>query len=809
MNYILLIFFLLIEMVVAGQQRSDSLRGHLYSDTNKRTVILFIDSTNMDAKEKYLSATKKHSDSKNDTIVIFEKRNMQNYVEWVKVNNTPDSTLPMKPAAMPAAKLKKPFLKIHGNVEYDVNYYSSIDTPYAEKEIYQHTLQTYLDITVKDKYPMRFYFTTRLSNSNLFKNFSDLNLQFNPLQFKGKLKEEIKNRLLETYSSDSLTAAITKKIDSSREELNQLKRTMPATSTIQQQIEERERKLNASSRKAKRHERYEGLEGMGDSSLKSISILKKNNQPKADTSITFAGKDTEGYDLKDSIDKKEDKAVQEYSNKKKKIDSLEMELTKLEKLRISYKAAQQSKMLLSRNAVDSIQDIKILQKKLHGAGIADSSLPKGYQFIWSLRSFSIGRSIVDYSELSAKNISITGVQAEYNPRYYYAVAAGFVDYRFRNFIIQNNNAPRQYLTLVRAGKGFKDGNNIIVTYYSGQKQLFNSGSFSGGQIPAYRLMGFTIESRYNINSTNYLVAEIAKSSLPYNHFSSENKNLLSGTFKLSDHSNEAYSIKLNSFLPSTFTKINIYYKHFGANFQSFSLFTTGTTQNSWSIKVDQPFFKKHLIVAASVRANDFTNPFINRDYKSSSVFKSLQATFRMKKLPVVSAGYYPSSQLTKTGEGQFTENLFYTFNASVSHFYRYRNMVCNSILVYTQFYNKANDSGFVYFNTKNLMLSQQVLISGFSVQLTLAESINNEYRLYTAEHNLNYKISDFLSVGGGVKYNKQTTYDKELWGYNANVSLKIVHIGEIQLLADKGFVPGGNKQLVPYNTGRVSYFKVF
>ena len=339
--------------------------------------------------------------------------------------------------------------------------------------------------------------------------------------------------------------------------------------------------------------------------------------------------------------------------------------------------------------------------------------------------------------------------------------------------------------------------------------MFNSVSFSGGQIPAYRLIGFTLESRYNINTTNYVVAEVAKSSLPYSNFSPENKSLLSGAFKLNDHSNEAYSIKLNSFFPATSTKVTAYYKHFGANFQSFSLFKTGTAESSWLIKVDQPFFKKHLTVSASVRVNDFTNPFINRDYKSSSIFKSIQATFRMKKLPVVSAGYYPSSQLTKTGDGQFTENLFYTFNASVSHFYRYRNMVCNSILVYTQFYNKANDSGFVYFNTKNLMLSQHLLVSRFTLQFTLTGSFNNEYRLYTAEHNLCYKISDFFSLGGGVKYNKQTAYDKELWGYAGNASLRIVNIGEIQLLADKGFVSGGNKQLVPYNTGRITYFKVF
>ncbi len=80
-----------------------------------------------------------------------------------------------------------------------------------------------------------------------------------------------------------------------------------------------------------------------------------------------------------------------------------------------------------------------------------------------------------------------------------------------------------------------------------------------------------------------------------------------------------------------------------------------------------------------------------------------------RKWPVVSVGYFPSSQLTKLGDGRVSENMFYTVSASMSHFYRVKKNQFSSMLVFTQFYNKSSDSGFVYFNTKNLLFISSTL----------------------------------------------------------------------------------------------------
>ncbi len=94
--------------------------------------------------------------------------------------------------------------------------------------------------------------------------------------------------------------------------------------------------------------------------------------------------------------------------------------------------------------------------ELNRLHLPDSVLPKGYKSMLAFRSAGIGTTHVDYSELTARNIRITGFQAEYNPSFYVAAASGAVDYRFRDFM-NSGNRFRQYLNIARVGWGMRDG----------------------------------------------------------------------------------------------------------------------------------------------------------------------------------------------------------------------------------------------------------------------------------------------------------------------------------------------------------------
>jgi hypothetical protein len=323
-------------------------------------------------------------------------------------------------------------------------------------------------------------------------------------------------------------------------------------------------------------------------------------------------------------------------------------------------------------------------------------------------------------------------------------------------------------------------------------------------------MGFTLEGHYQVSRTSTFIAEIAKSSSPYNGLDSiRQHNTLGSALKLNDHSNEAYSLKYNAFVPFTQTQFTASYLHYGANFQSFSLFTSGNEQSAWSVRLSQPFFRRQLNITGSIRTNDFTNPLVNASYKSSTVFKSIQATLRIPKWPILSVGYFPSSQIMKLNDNQFEENLFYTLTASASQVCRFHGISMISTLLYTQFYNKITDTNFVYFNTRNWMLSQHAFIGRLSWELQLSAAINTAYALYVIDNKADYIITHWLSLGAGIKYNKQTVYNILQWGYSGDAAIKVPKLGEFRFQADKGFIPGNNKQLVEYKTGRLTYLKTF
>ncbi|HVU99122.1 MAG TPA: hypothetical protein VHE34_28060 [Puia sp.] len=679
---------------------------------------------------------------------------------------SPDSGDFQAPKTPPPAPVVKslppsvPLLQVHGNVLYNLNYYSRIDTPYNEKNIYQHTIQTWLDILIKGQYPFRIFLTNHFSNSSLFRNYNDLNLSYNNSGFSQQIRDQLRRVFLQNLPSQKL-------------------------------IDSLQRVLNTDMQKLK------GLEGYG----KNPSLIQKAVEDKEAAAARKKPDSTQqNGNALDSV----------FAKMRRNIDSLHREVARIQELLQSLHAHSHADMSNGLADIQRIDNPAALEKQLPKLGLTDSSLPKGYKTLMAVRSFNIGRTVVNYSELSAKNISVNGFQAEYNPSNYYALATGTVDYRFRDFIVQQPNQPRQYLNIFRVGKGLKDSNSVILTWFMGKRQLFNSATTdSATQVPSSSLMGFTLEGNYHLTKNIVFTGEVAKSTSPSYRGDTTKGDKQGGLFSMGDHSNEAWSAKVAAFFPATQTRFKAAYKHLAANYQSFSIFTDGSSQSAWSANIDQLFFKKQLDIMLGANTNDFTNPFIGQEYRSTTVFKSIQATFRRRNWPTVTVGYFPSSQITKLGNSQYIENLFYTLMGNITDSYKWRQLLMNTTVMYTQFYNRAADSGFTYFNTRNLMVSQTLFLNRFTLQLTATGATNQDYQLYTLEGKGQQSVNKWLALGAGVKYNRQTVYNIDQIGYSAEATLRLDRLGQIQFSADKGFIPGMNKQLVPDNIGRLTYLKTF
>lgn len=735
------------------------------------------------------------------------------YVDTVK----PITLSAVKQTIQPTLLKRTPLLRVHGNIFYDVYYQSRIDTPYYEQNIYQHTIRTYLDVTVKDKYPLRLNFSTRFSNSGMFRDFSGVGLQYNVAQFKNNIRLR-----LQDYVQSQLERS-TRELDSLKQLLHQTSKSLALASgainnsLILQKITELKEKAYAQRFQVKDSILPEilGIKDLditnttSDKSIRSnttkafLQLLQDKYTENSKKKVIARNNNTDSalYDLQ-----------QRAEEDRKQYDSLARRAATLKQ---QYDSVS-NKLLVSREnvlaGIGKAKNIMELRQHLQHIDIPDSLLPSGYKTLLAVRTIGIGRTIVDYSELSAQNITIKGFQGEYNPSWYFAVATGSIDYQFRDYVISAPTFGKQYLNIVRAGKGMRDGNNVIFTFFQGRKQLYNYYGSSNGtatNAPDFNLAGFTIETRHQFNADTYIILEAGKSSLPYFRRDIPKKGLWQSALQFSDHSNEAYAARFNTILPYTKTKIAAMYRYTGADYQSFSYYTTSSTQKAWSVKAEQYLFKRSLNIIASMRKNDFSNPYLASAFQSNTIFKSIQATLRLNKWPVVTVGYYPSTQLIKINNEQYMENLYYIFTGTVSHHYEAMHTRMNTMLSFVQFYNQPSDSGFSYFKSRNLLAYHFIYLGHTSLQFSLSEIKGTDYTLYTGGTGLQFQANKWFSMGGGVKYSNQTSINQQQLGYHLNTTIKIGLLGTVGFRAEKSFIPGINRQLKENKIGRLTFTKVF
>lgn len=552
-----------------------------------------------------------------------------------------------QPVAIPLSRI--PLITVHGNLTYNFNYRSYIDTPFAESDMMQHSVQARLNLKIMDRYPLTAYITSRRSNSPYFSNATDVSLQFRQQEMLEDIKRKMRtdaegilsekkllltpaqiyqrenDGLLKDAGSISLPAAgnaADKLINAKKEEIAEkykklyddykgkmdklaaLQAWSRHSSRTQEIIEEKERKLRGNTDQLK--------DSLEDAAMNAGRKFYQKKAEKTDSTVKGA------------------KEIAE--EKKKEIDSLKNEVAKSEKELKAFQKKVTDSVQQIKKKIAAITDRNSLYEYLQKTGQSNSSITGLQKALLSVRQIGIGRTWIDYSELTVKNISLNGINIEANPgNTYIAAAAGKVNYRFRDYIVKGSYAgSNQSVGLVRAGFGKKDRNNFIITYYSGKKALLNQRSIADSAA-VQNISGLSIEARAALDANNFLVGEYAKSTSP----------ALKGKLNdLKDHTNEAWSLRLLTHYGNT--KVTSYYRRTGENFQSFTLFPTNSRQDAWMVKANQSVWKKQIIFDVAVRKNDFNSPIALPALSNQNVFKSFQITERIKGLPFASAGFYPS-----------------------------------------------------------------------------------------------------------------------------------------------------------------------
>lgn len=706
-------------------------------------------------------------------INIYAAKTCKNYS--VKTGFFPQLvTLPAIPAVkIYQAPVQPRLITIQGQVSYDFYYRSAMDTPVAQKDFQQHTERVYLDILVKEKYPFKVNFIARQSNSPYFRNFIDVNFQFDRYGYNRILKQQLLDQLkarLPQYKYPDLSqleADLKKQAD----QYTKTKSWLEDPATLQKIIEEKERG-------------YDQKENGQPGSIKN-SLAGHVNHPVDSIAGSFA---------------------KLYETKKQELDSLKKEMALYKNKADSVKGMMQKDITQIKQKIFSTAGEKELRKLAADNGMALAGQGKLEKQLAAIKTLGIGRSMLNYTELTAQHITITGVNIEYNPSYYAAFAAGKIDYRFRDFLHRNTRHNHQYIALGRLGIGDKEHTALIFSYFLGKK---NTAPFSlSDSVKSYvNIMGYSLEAIYKKDENTSISAEFAKSTKPVTGNLQSNKQT-GAMWNYGDRSNMGINIKAQTIIPETNTRLSGFFRNSGENFQSFSLFSYHTGQTAWLARADQAFFKNKVSLTGMLRRNDFTNPFTDKTYKTSTIFKSALLNIRFPEYPSVSIGYYPGTQLYLVDKERIHESAYYILNGSVVYSYSAKRLSMNSSFVYNRYTSEATDSGFIAYKGVNYYAAQTFLLRKLQLQGGYSCSKQPQLQFYTIEGSADYFAKDWLRIAVGAKYN-DISGGNNYWGQSILLSAALKQFGTVQLQYEKSYLPTITQTLYPVETGRISYYKNF
>ena len=664
----------------------------------------------------------------------------------------PETRVNFRGPARPALQLTG------GSISYDWNYRSNIDTPFQEHGVAQNLVSAHLDLVLASAYPFTVSYFERESNSQYFRSYRDVRVAFNSAEF-----NQMQARRLTDYL-DQLAArlrdpALRPALDITNGQLSQMDDWLHRGAVVTQLTHARATVLNGTP--------PDSVKGNKDSVLQSARAFLAS------------------YDL---LEKSEARLKGFRDSLQKEYIANERKLTAIRKISNSNLPAEAKK--------------EALQAILPAYGAEKERLQKIYGKLSGIRMFALGKVLPNYSDLTLRNINVNGVSFEYSRGIYLAFTAGAVDYRARDFFYARQKMKPQLMYAARAGYGSKEGTHAFFTAFKGKKQLLNSAVNTA----ALDIYGLSFEAQVLLNKHIRLLGEIAQSAAPA-LVSAQGSNE-KPAFPLNDQKNKAYSLALYSSFPKTGSRLEGYYRYRGIDYQNFSSFYSNAATTSWQLRGDQYFWKKMIHLNASIAKNNYENAYLPVRYTGSTVTKNIGIGFRKNKWPTLTVSLMPSSQLSEIN-GQVYDNYYQAFNLSSSHVYRLGLARAVTVVSYNRFYNDSRDSGFIYYNARNIYITQSLQFLSYSANINISRSVSRDYTLTILDAGASAKVFRISSVGFGVKINQLNGRDLKLGLYGSE-QIILPRVGELRAWIEKAYLPGWNSALKKnefYNLSFTRFFK--
>ncbi len=549
---------------------------------------------------------------------------------------------------------KKKSWILHGDLVYDYTYRSLSNNIVQEEDIHRHMIR--LNYRIEGAIPLQGTIAMSAGNSIYYPRLFSFSLNYNRQQWLNSIKDK-RLQALETELPD--VSGITNKADSIAF-LNkgiQSYQQMMLSPDYHYKIQQgKETILNNALQK------IEGRLSEQDS-LKLLNrlleLLSSGNLKEKDSSFSRTPINGEILDLVRT-------ALHLLKKDKYIIDSLQQQKSEI------VKRYNSSKRMVSdsiRNVSAAInQAMKNSTQK--GNGYIKEMLPdrnkKIARFLNTFEQIQIGRSEVNLSQLTVFNWPITGLNVTTAGKHTFEIAAGISNYRQRNFLFpQTNGTMKGQPTITGRYKLIANPlYELSYTVYMGSMML----NYQAVQNPK------TIPVVGNGFQLNFLPFKNQKLEIEFVKSNVNEMRTLPGTnlkakgeiFNFSIRDNEAFNIQYTGVFPGLKANIDGAYSKSGSSFLSLGIYPGEAVKESFRANLQKRFFENKINVRMGIRKNAFTYPYLQH-LSANNILYQAMATVRLKNWPIVTLGYFPSTQLVAMPDSNIAEINFQTFISSASY----------------------------------------------------------------------------------------------------------------------------------------------
>jgi hypothetical protein len=724
---------------------------------------------------------------------------------------------PRQSAVSTENKAKQEFLSVKGEMGYQRFSRSSPSHDLLLINSASDIVTFQAGVIVKETYPVTL--RVRYNDARPFQldNQYEVNLSFDERNFRQLLQEKIKKKLADEYGLQQRN--LIAKYDTLFREYSNQKQYLQSPVFAQKAFEE---KMKAAAAEQvpeipNTDDLKRGIPSLPSSIAdlaKSKELLKKNI-PKipgvdlpGDKADSLKGKGDSLLAKLGAIQAKADSFVNKYVQKKEsfqekleqKRDSLAALVQKAEDSIAGIKKKFQLALDSVNNEMAKLKNPEELQQYAKKKHVLDSLERPGFPSLLMKTSVRFGKFIMNQSELTINNIFLSGASLKYGNEHFLMVTGGAYDFAFRGLFNFRNDTSRSRMTTVFAMKaGVEHGKNLTAfNIYTGKKVKDAS-----LRSELRTVAGFSVEKRVELNRNVVLAMEIAKSTTRNNTAGSKDQEVLKDLFTSFNLKTIGAYGNAKLYFPKTRTDAELTYKYWGQQFESFNASQYFNPQNNFSAKLSQPFFKRRLFASAGLKYTDFSTTGIASNIHSKTLFASANMTMRLKKIPVISLGYYPGSQLYIVDQNKLYEYYYHILNATVNHQFTLARLPMQTVFSYNKFFNRYSDS-----LVSSAESSYNVYWTAWKGKFTWMANYSRQDMdtslLNTVEAGLSYSVERF-KIGGSLKWNRIDRSTE--FGYAANLSWAIPRLGTIALLYDRSYLPDRSGAFIPVRMAQVQFIK--